>query len=421
MARRPTDWSPICEVDPTPGDPEGVRDEANRLSRIAETLERQVSKLRKLGKDDNIKGKYADAMQEEADELAGRFEKTKGRYERVSGHLHTWADDLEHAQVEAKKALDKAQADKKDEDTVDEAKKDLVVATSYYTTHAMTAQRLIRDAIEDDVEDGFWDDVMSWVKDHADGFKLFLDVLSWIGTALAIVALFVPGLNLLVIGIGLAVVLGRFLLVKAGKATWMDLAFDAFGLLTMGIGRGAMAGLKGASAATRTASTAQRVKKLKDGLSATKSLRNQLQRRLASASDDASKAAVREEMKSLRKGIAGHAGRVTNDLPQPSKLSTALHLGDDELAAVRQGINQNKKLFGEGISTGTKVGGNVAYYTAMGAAYGGTAADYGDKALGDNDTLNAMSDGLGIPHKPSWDAYNNFKANHGATQEYSAW
>ncbi|CAM5694357.1 hypothetical protein SALBM135S_04896 [Streptomyces alboniger] len=281
MARRPVDWSPLTESDPTPGDPEAVRKEAKRLANIAETLERQVKKLRQLGDDDNIKGKYATSLKEESDELAGRFEKTKGRYEKVSGHLTTWAKELEHAQDLAGKARDKAQKDEKDEDAVEEAKKDLFKATSHYNGHAMTARRNIMDAIDDAVEDSTWDDLVGWAKEHADGFKLFLDILSWVGTALAIAAIFVPGLNLLVIGIGVAVVLGRMLLVAAGKATWMDVAFDAFGLLTMGIGRGAMAGLKAASKSTRAASTVQRVTKLKEGLAVTKGMRNQLANRLA--------------------------------------------------------------------------------------------------------------------------------------------
>ncbi|WP_306335009.1 hypothetical protein [Streptomyces sp. KL118A] len=421
MTARPADWSPIAESDPTPGDPVAVRAEAKRLANIADTLSRQVEKLRQLGDDDNIKGKYAKSLKEESDELAGRFEKTKGRYEKVSGHLNTWADELAHAQELAKKARDKAQADEKNEDTVKEAKKDLFKATSHFNSHAMTARRNILDAIDDAVEDSPWDNLVSWAKEHADGFKLFLDVLSWIGTALAIVAIFVPGLNLIVIGIGIAVVLGRMLLVAAGKATWMDVAFDAFGLLTMGLGRGAMAGLKVASKSTRAASTVQRVTKLKGGLAATKSMRNQLANRLAGASDDASRAAIRQEMTALRKGIAGRAGRVAEEMPPPSKWSTAAHLGDSELAALRQGIRTNKQLFGEGISQGTKAGGNAAYSVAMGSAYAGTAVDWGDKLLGDNDTLNAASDGLGIPHKPSWDAYNDFKGSHGVTQAQSAW
>lgn len=421
MTGRPVDWSPLAESDPTPGDPVAVRAEAKRLSNIAETLSRQVKKLRQLGDDDNIKGKYAKSLKEESDDLAGRFDKTKGRYEKVSGHLNTWADELEHAQDLAKKARDKAQADEKDEDAVKEARKDLLKATSHYNGHALTARRNILDAIDDAVEDSTWDDLVGWAKEHADGFKLFLDILSWVGTALAIVAIFVPGLNLLVIGIGIAVVLGRMLLVAAGKATWMDVAFDAFGLLTMGIGRGAMAGLKVASKSTRAASTVQRVTKLKNGLAATKSMRNQLANRLAGATDDTAKAGIRAEMTALRKGIAGRAGKVADELPPPGKWSTAAHLGDSELAALRKGISTNKKLFGEGISHGTKAGGNVAYSAAMGSAYAGTAVDWGDKLLGDNDTLNAASDGLDIPHKPSWDAYNDFKGSHGVTQAQSAW
>ncbi|MFD9329432.1 putative T7SS-secreted protein [Streptomyces sp. NPDC060065] len=421
MAQRPTDWSPLAESDPVPGDPDAIRDEADRLAKIGETLERQVAKLRQLGKDENIKGKYADALHDEASELSGRLEKTKGRYTKVGGHLNKWADELEYAQREAKKALDKAKANEKDEDVLKEAKEQLRGATSHSYTHGLTAGRLILQAIDDAVEDSAWDDLVGWTKEHAEGFKLFLDVLSWIGTIAAIVALFIPGLNLLVLGLGLLVVAGRFLLVKAGESTWMDLAFDAFGLLTMGAGRLAMAGLKGANVATRAASTVNRTAKLKNGLQTTKSIRNQLADRLAGASDDATRAAVREEMLALRKGITGRVGKVSHELPEPSKISKAIHLGDDELAALRQNIKSNTGRFGDGVSIGTKLAGNATYGLAMGAAYGGTAVDWGDKFLGDNDTMNAVSDGLNIPEKPSWDSYNDFKSSHGVTQASSAW
>jgi membrane protein implicated in regulation of membrane protease activity len=339
VAGRPVDWSPIAESDPTPGDPAAVRAEAKRLSNIAETLSRQVKKLRQLGDDDNIKGKYAKSLKEESDELAGRFEKTKGRYEKVSGHLNTWADELEHAQGLAKKARDKAQADEKNEDTVKEAKKDLFKATSHYHGHAMTARRNILDAIDDAVEDSTWDNLVGWAKEHAEGFKLFLDILSWIGTALAIAAIFIPGLNILVIGIGIAVVLGRMLLVAAGKATWMDVAFDAFGLLTMGLGRGAMIGLKAASKSTRAASTVQRVTKLKDGLAATKSLRNQLANRLAGATDDADRAAQGHRRTRRQGGRRDAAAQqvVDSGAPRRQRARGAAEGHQHEQAALRRG------------------------------------------------------------------------------------
>ncbi|MZD53536.1 hypothetical protein OH540_15960 [Streptomyces sp. BPPL-273] len=421
MARRPTDWSPLADQDPVPGDPESIRDESDRLKKIQETLERQVKKLRQLGKDENIKGEYATAMREQAEELAGRFEKTKGRYQKVAGHLKSWADELEYAQGEAKKALDKAKADEKNEEVIDEAKKQLSRAISHRYVHAGIANRRIRDAIDDAVEDSLWDDAVGWAKEHAEGFKLFLDILGWVGTIAAIVAIWVPGLNLLVIGFAAAVILGRFLLVKAGEATWMDLAFDSLGLLTMGAGGLALKGLKAANTATRAASTVSRANKLKGLVRGTKSIRNQLANRLASATDDATKAAVRAEMTALRKGLARQAGKVSHELPAPTRLAKAIHMGDDEVAALGQNIRANTNLFGEGISTGTKVGGRVAYGSAMTAMYAGAAADWGDKLLGDNDSLNAVSDLIDIPHKPSADWYNDFKGNHGVTQASSAW
>ncbi|QDD60209.1 hypothetical protein FE156_18225 [Streptomyces albidoflavus] len=100
--------------------------------------------------------------------------------------------------------------------------------------------REIREAINNDgVEDSPWDDLIGWVHENADWIKVVIDVLGWVATALAVVALFIPGLNIAVFLLiaGLVVVGTRLLLVASGDASWMDVAIDSFGLLTMGIGR----------------------------------------------------------------------------------------------------------------------------------------------------------------------------------------
>ncbi|MGG7574196.1 hypothetical protein [Streptomyces sirii] len=311
------------------------------------------------------------------------------------------------------------------------AKSRMDKAVDHYLTFGAKIGGQIEDALDDDIEDDLWDDTVGWVKEHSEGFKLFLDILGWIGTALAIVSMFIPGLNILVgigLAIGLAVVAGRMTLVAAGKATWMDVAFDCIGLVTFAGGALAAKGLKAAGSTARTAATASRTTRLKDGLSATKGMRNQLQNALAGAGDDASKSAIRQEMNTLRKLISDDAGKVVKEGEAPvGKLGKIMNLGDDGPIGDLQALRANAGTFSDAVSGSTVAGGHAAYGAALGMSYTGLVADIGDKAAGDNDTLNA---GVGLvndvfdtnlPEKPSFDAYNDFKGDTWKVPATSAW
>lgn len=88
----------------------------------------------------------------------------------------------------------------------------------------------INDAIEDDVKDGWWDNVKDWVDRHADSIKLVTKVLSYVVTALAIVALFIPGVNILVavLVLGGFLLAGQTLLAASGNGSWVDVGPDHF-------------------------------------------------------------------------------------------------------------------------------------------------------------------------------------------------
>ncbi|WP_329174997.1 hypothetical protein OG754_19390 [Streptomyces decoyicus] len=431
MAKRPVDWSPIAESDPTPGDPYEVREEARRLENIAETLREQTRNLREVGKSENLKGKYTEKLKEGSEDLAGKLSKVEGRYEKVSGLLREWAKELEYAQEETLKARTQAQHDEKNEDTVDKAKSRMDKAVDHYLEFGSKIGGQIEDALDDDIEDSLWDDAVGWVKDHADGFKLFLDILGWIGTALAVVSMFIPGLNILVgigLAIGLAVVAGRMMLVAAGQASWMDVAFDCIGLVTFAAGGLAVKGLKTASSSARAAATTSRTAGLKEGLAATKGMRNQLSHALANAGDDASKAAVRSEMNTLRKLISEDAGKVAKEgEANVGKLGKVMNLGDDGPIGELQGLRANAAAHSDAVSSASVAGGHAAYGAAMSMQYTGLAADIGDKGFGDNDTLNAAVDGANnlfgtdFAHKWSSDTYNNFKGDSWKVPATSAW
>ena len=93
------------------------------------------------------------------------------------------------------------------------------------------------------MKDSRWDKFKDAVGNIADVLDSIADVLSWIGAALTIVALFIPGLNLLVIA---AILLAGALLIHGllavtGNGSWTDVLMDAIGLATLGMGTRAMA------------------------------------------------------------------------------------------------------------------------------------------------------------------------------------
>lgn len=243
MSKRPVDWSPLAEKDPTPGDPHEIREEARRLEGIGETIREQSKKLREVGKGENLKGQYAEKLKEGAEDLAGKLAKAEGRYDKVGGLLRKWADELEYAQGETSKARNQAMVDEKDEDALEEAKDRMNEAVANYHTAGLRIASQIRQALDDAVEDSLFDDVAGFVEDHADDFKLIGDLLSdataILGTLAILTLPFPPlaaifGTAALITGAGALAAHG---LAKAGGAdvSWLQIGLDAVGLLP-GIG-----------------------------------------------------------------------------------------------------------------------------------------------------------------------------------------
>lgn len=80
---RPADWSPLRGSDPTPGDPDVVADQARHHSDVAAELRAQVSRLRRIGQDDELRGQYADSLRRAADDLVGDLQQVERRYAQI--------------------------------------------------------------------------------------------------------------------------------------------------------------------------------------------------------------------------------------------------------------------------------------------------------------------------------------------------
>ncbi|MDQ0776581.1 hypothetical protein QF026_005047 [Streptomyces aurantiacus] len=434
---RPRDWHPLAESDPVPGDAEEIRAEVKHMKGVAESLREQSRLLRGIGDDDELKGKFAAKLKDESGVLEKHLREVAGRYERVHGHLSNWANDLEHYQGEADAVLRKAQ-EKQDEVDAEKARKgsaddkaakpsesgieqdplqgfrdQLDRITGDRDERARHYAKKIRDQLDDVIEDSWWDNVKGWVHENADWIKVVIDVLGWIATIVGVIAMFVPGLNIAVFLVvaGLLVLGTRVLLVASGDASWMDVAMDSIGLVTMGMGRLGVSLLKGANASTKVAASLSRVGKLKDGIRANSRLMDELGRLAATSSDDATKIFAKEMRLFVRKKILDDAGRVSMDSPQLSKLAKAAHLGDDEAAGLYANIAKNGEAFPEAVSAVARVGSNAGYGLSLAGAYVGTAADVIDKSLGQSDAIAAAHDALGTADKPFSETYNDWKAN----------
>jgi hypothetical protein len=287
---RPADWSPLgLDSDPIPGDPERISQESAHLSHVATTITSQIAALRKIGTggaDGTLVGEYADTIRTSADGLADQLGKVVGRYQKASQALNQWVPELEYAQLESVQALREAEdaarrqqasapltvppgqqetAQQKQQDVarakaLQQADSDMAAAhrrldnaVANRDAKASETAAAINHAIDDGVADSWWDQFKSFVDHFAGVIKVVCTVLEVIATILAIVALFIPGLDLIVmlaIAATALALIGRTVLATTGNGSWMQVATDAFALLTFGAGRIIGSAAEGAAGAS---------------------------------------------------------------------------------------------------------------------------------------------------------------------------
>lgn len=307
-------WKPLgLDTDPVPGDPARVSEEAAHLAAEAEVISQQVAALRRIAANGTEVGKHAEVIRSKAGDVAGQLEILEARYRKVSTILRSWVPDLEKAQAMSVQALDQAEqpyaklhqtvalpsgsnltAQQKQQvkdyhNSMNQAQNELNAAmallnraTSLRDSSGGHHADLINKACDDGMRDhhSFWGDLTGWiggawhwvegaadwVADHwVEILKDVCTVLEAIATILAIIALFIPGLDIIVI-LGIAAtalaLAGRATLAATGHGSWFDVALDAFALLTFGTGKILGSALKGTfestEAVAKTLVTAER-------------------------------------------------------------------------------------------------------------------------------------------------------------------
>ncbi|MFI8896174.1 hypothetical protein [Streptomyces paradoxus] len=433
--RRPVDWQPLCDSDPVPGDPEEIRAEVKHMVSVAEKLREQAKNLKAISDEDTLKGKYVKRLREESGTLEKHMREVADRYERVHGHLTSWSNELEDFQsdadkvlreakekqgeIEAEKKKEAASADKDtprpsvsgtDHDPLQSYRKRLNDITGDRDTRADHHAGKIRDEIKDVIKDSPWDNFKGWIHENADLIKAFIDVLGWIATIAGFVALAIPGLNMLVLGIAALTIGLRLLLVASGDATWTDVIFDVVGGLLVVGGIGAASKLARGAKATVGAAQAARTAGLSRGLRGVKGVLDDTGRMMTKMPQGPGRQALGAARNAMRKSISQNVGLVAKGPLRVSPLSTLVHLGDKEMAGMAKMLQANKAAFPEAAGAAADKA-YKAYQAGLGVAWTGMAMDVTDKALGKSDLTSLTDEKFGTGEKPYNAAYSDWKDN----------
>lgn len=294
---RPSDWSPLRDSDPLPGDCPTITELANHLSDIAQVIRDECARMQSIDASEIWDSDAATAFAELQEKLPPDLEMAATRYENAAGALTTWEGALSAAQAKGDGALTKAkeaQADieeadlgiqamedfatqaQTDADTanaadpegppmepaewtgpdhhanradaerrLEEARTTLEEAEGERDTAGSEAAGALEDASDDDLENPGW-------------FEEFLlaaaDILSIAGAVLGVLSIFFPVLAPLALAVSLVSLALNFGLAAAGKKGWKDFFIDLLGVATLGLGKGA--GLLGRLATARPMSAA---------------------------------------------------------------------------------------------------------------------------------------------------------------------
>ncbi|MEU6768959.1 DUF6531 domain-containing protein [Streptomyces sp. NPDC046853] len=108
---RPADWHVLdLDKDPTPGDPDRVRNLAKNLHDFADDVSKVLRDIKGMAGEDAIltwAGKTAESFTAEFEDAPGKLKKLKKSYEMAGDALSAYWPDLERAQALADKALAK--------------------------------------------------------------------------------------------------------------------------------------------------------------------------------------------------------------------------------------------------------------------------------------------------------------------------
>ena len=315
MSRRPTDWSPLAGSDPVPGDPDETERIATGYADTATALRDQAARLKALASDRSWDSEAGEQWRHQGREVAEKLGRVVSRYETAGNALRTYSGALRNAQALADRALTLAQdADRRQRsvreavraenqrqaqqppgtppaDTshldrqADQATADLERAHRLLTSavdardtaadHAAASIQTITE--EDGLNDGrfagvgkVFSDAFEWVDRN---LKAITDIAGWVATIAGMLALavgWIPVIGQIAAAVltaiaalaSLVALIGSLVMAVQGRGSWLDVGINAFSLVTMGIGRAALTGVKVGARGARAAAQAGRTEEL---------------------------------------------------------------------------------------------------------------------------------------------------------------
>lgn len=282
MSPRAGEWWRLGHPsDPIPGDVDALTVDAADYASIARSISNAKLALESAFEGDALSGEAIDALRDEALQVAERIGRAWERYDGVAEALSTYLTPLRTAIDDSGDLLVRATAAGSDLDNaqqrraywweeareagltgdsaafeyaqgrldywdgeIDAAESTLATLAGSLDTVLSTWNRHANAAADDietvsetgELNDGFWEHVDEFFQQE--WVQVALDVLAYVGAALAIVALFVPGLNLLVAAITITLLAVTALQVMSGNKSLTEGLLElALVLLPLGIGR----------------------------------------------------------------------------------------------------------------------------------------------------------------------------------------
>lgn len=278
MGARPGEWSLLHENDdPMSADVDQVKVLAAFYDDMARTIHEQADVLKRIGEGDetHFKGQGADKVREKSKAVGASLEQMSGRYDAVRDALRSYLPQLEHGLAESASALQEAvaardsmsQATGMADPRADRPKdappltseeegagraKDAALdsaqgASAAAIAHLRRAQAdldaaghaassTIRGAWKDGLHDTLGDKIRAFFKKF---LAILIKILTWIGIALAIIAIIIPGLGFVSLmaavtaGVAFAATIAQ---AAMGDASWVTVLMAGIGILSLGAG-----------------------------------------------------------------------------------------------------------------------------------------------------------------------------------------
>ncbi|KQO63866.1 hypothetical protein [Curtobacterium sp. Leaf261] len=278
MAARAGDWTLVGEAsDPIVADVPALEELVRYYQTLADQITTEADTLGRIGDGDEsqFKGEAADKVRSKSKEVAASLRTMSGRYDAVRDALTTYRPELEHALDESAAALRDAgdasaagsrgsampdpsvnRASDAPPLTADETgqvdARNRAIANAHSASDAATARlrsavdgltaagrqasSTIREAWHDGLHDTLGDKIKAF---FAKLLKIIVKIFTYIGIALAALAILIPGLGFIALAAAVATTItfvANIALAAMGEGSWLDVIMSAVSVAFVGAG-----------------------------------------------------------------------------------------------------------------------------------------------------------------------------------------